>query len=70
MTAPIPQHVALPLVEVERQLRAPRPPEELVDALQDRIHPTSGRLLAMKPVFLPCPHGWHPKDCGLCGGQR
>jgi hypothetical protein len=26
-------------------LRAPLPPEQLVDALQDRIHPTSGRLL-------------------------
>src|SRR5690606_28590116 len=25
--------------------RAPRPPEELVGALQDRVHPASGRLL-------------------------
>jgi len=30
--------------------RAPPPPETLVDALHDRIHPTSGRLLASKPV--------------------
>lgn len=30
--------------------RAPRPPEELVGALQDRVHPTSGRLLAAKAV--------------------
>lgn len=30
--------------------RAPRPPEELVGALQDRIHPTSGRLLDAKPI--------------------
>ena len=30
--------------------RAPRPPEELVGALQNRIHPTSGRLLAAKAV--------------------
>lgn len=33
-----------------RAARAPRPPEELVGALQDRIHPTSGRLLAAKPI--------------------
>lgn len=33
-----------------RAPRAPRPPEELVGALQDRIHPTSGRLLAAKPI--------------------
>ncbi len=30
--------------------RAPRPPEELVGALQDRIHPSSGRLLGTKPL--------------------
>lgn len=30
--------------------RAPRPPEELVGALQDRIHPASGHLLAAKPI--------------------
>lgn len=30
--------------------RAPLPPEVLADALQDRIHPTSGRLLGAKPV--------------------
>jgi DNA-binding transcriptional regulator YiaG len=38
-----------PSAEV-RAARAPRPPEELVGALQDRIHPTSGRLRAAKPV--------------------
>ena len=36
-----------------RAARAPRPPEELVDALHDRIHPTSGRLLASKSVSIP-----------------
>lgn len=36
-----------------RAARAPRPPEELVDALQDRLHPTSGRLLAAKAVRIP-----------------
>ncbi|HQY65455.1 MAG TPA: hypothetical protein PK141_28880 [Polyangiaceae bacterium] len=30
--------------------RAPRPPAELVSALHDRIHPTSGRLLGAKPI--------------------
>jgi transcriptional regulator with XRE-family HTH domain len=30
--------------------RAPQPPEELVGALQDRVHPASGRLLATKAV--------------------
>lgn len=34
----------------ERERRAPRPPEELIGALQDRIHPASGRLLAAKSV--------------------
>lgn len=33
--------------------RAPRPPEELVGALQDRIHPASGRLLATKAAGIP-----------------
>jgi DNA-binding transcriptional regulator YiaG len=33
-----------------RAVRAPRPPEELAGALQDRIHPTSGRLLAARPI--------------------
>jgi len=33
--------------------RAPRPPEELVGALQDRVHATSGRLLAAKAVRVP-----------------
>lgn len=30
--------------------RAPLRPEELVEALHDRVHPTSGRLLAAKPI--------------------
>jgi DNA-binding transcriptional regulator YiaG len=38
------------LSEEARAARTPRPPEELVGALQDRIHPTSGRLLAAKPI--------------------
>ena len=41
------------LSEEARRARAPRPPEELVGALQDRIHPTSGRLLAAKAVRIP-----------------
>jgi DNA-binding transcriptional regulator YiaG len=36
-----------------RAARAPRPPEELVGALQDRIHPTSGRLRAAKAIAIP-----------------
>ncbi len=38
------------LTEAARAARIPRRPEELVDALQDRIHPSSGRLRAAKPV--------------------
>jgi DNA-binding transcriptional regulator YiaG len=30
--------------------RAPRPPDELLGALQDRVHPASGRLLGSKPM--------------------
>jgi len=41
------------LSDEARAARAPRPPEELVAALQDRIHPTSGRLLAAKAVRNP-----------------
>jgi DNA-binding transcriptional regulator YiaG len=41
------------LSQEARAARAPRPPEELVGALQDRIHPTSGRLLAAKPIATP-----------------
>jgi hypothetical protein len=41
------------LSENVRARRAPRPPEELVGALQDRIHPTSGRLLAAKSMRIP-----------------
>lgn len=33
--------------------RAPRPPEEMVGALQDRIHPASGRLRFSKPIKTP-----------------
>ena len=38
------------LSDAARAARAPRPPEELVGALQDRIHPTSGHLLCAKPI--------------------
>lgn len=45
-------HRASPAKTAEGALaaRAPRRPEELVGALQDRIHPSSGRLLATKSV--------------------
>jgi hypothetical protein len=36
-----------------RAARAPRPPGELIGALQDRIHPTSGRLRAAKAIVVP-----------------
>lgn len=36
-----------------RAARAPRPPAELVGALQDRVHPTSGRLLGAKVIAIP-----------------
>lgn len=39
-------------VEVAER-RAPRPPAELAEALQDRVAPTSGRLLATKSVRVP-----------------
>ena len=29
----------------------PLPPEVLADAMQDRIHPTSGRLLSSSPIL-------------------
>lgn len=38
------------LSDEARAARAPRPPEELVGALQNRIHPASGRLLAARPI--------------------
>jgi DNA-binding transcriptional regulator YiaG len=38
------------LSEQSRAARVPRPPEELVGALQDRIHPASGRLRAAKAI--------------------
>lgn len=45
------RQVSLPKLSAEaRAARAPRPPAELVGALQDRVHPTSGRLLAAKPI--------------------
>lgn len=46
VTAPTPTAEA-------REARAPRPPEELVGALQDRVHAASGRLLAAKAVRIP-----------------
>jgi DNA-binding transcriptional regulator YiaG len=49
-----PRRVSPPrLSEEARASRAPRPPEELVDAVHDRIHPASGRLRAAKAVSLP-----------------
>lgn len=39
-----------PLSDEAKAARAPRPPEELVGALHDRTHPTSGRLLDAKPI--------------------
>lgn len=36
--------------ETRTQEKAPLPPEVLANALQDRIHPSSGRLLSAKPV--------------------
>lgn len=45
---------AMPRPSAEtRAARAPRPPGELVGALQDRLNPASGRLLAAKPVRPP-----------------
>jgi DNA-binding transcriptional regulator YiaG len=41
------------LSDEARAARVPRPPEDLADALQDRVHPTSGRLLAAKPIATP-----------------
>lgn len=48
------RRVALPKLSKEvHAARAPRPPEELVGALQDRIHPASGRLLGAKVIAIP-----------------
>lgn len=45
------RRASLPKLSQEaRAARTPRPPEELVDALQDGIHPTSGRLLTARPI--------------------
>ncbi len=54
-----------------RAARAPRPPEELVDALQDRIHPTSGRLIDAKPIVTqPASETAKCEDkCPTCGGS-
>jgi transcriptional regulator with XRE-family HTH domain len=39
-----------PLSHEAREARKPRPPEELVGALQDRVHVEEGRLLAATPI--------------------
>jgi DNA-binding transcriptional regulator YiaG len=41
------------LSDEARAARVPLPPAELVDALHDRIHPVSGRLLAAKAISIP-----------------
>lgn len=41
------------LAQEARAARVPSPPEDLVGALQDRVHPASGRLLAAKPIATP-----------------
>jgi len=48
--APVP---SIKLSREARAERAPRPPEELVDAAYDRIHSTSGRLFAAKAIKIP-----------------
>ena len=35
-----------------RAARTPRPPEEIVSSLEDRIHPTSGKLLRATPIVI------------------
>ncbi len=39
-----------PLSREAREARKPLPPEQLVDALQDRVHIEPGRLLSAKPI--------------------
>jgi len=39
-----------PLSSEAQKARAPRPPEELVGALQDSIHVERGRLLFSRPI--------------------
>jgi len=39
--------------ELERADRSPRPPDELIGALHDRIHPISGRLIHSSPIAPP-----------------
>jgi DNA-binding transcriptional regulator YiaG len=41
-----------PLSREAHRTRAPRAPSELVDALHDRVHPASGRLLATRPIHV------------------
>lgn len=54
MLGPAMERARSPKISDEaRAARAPRPPEELVGAFQDRIHPTSGRLLKAKPLRVP-----------------
>lgn len=40
-----------PLSHEAREARKPLPPEQLVDALQDRVHIEPGRLLFAKPIL-------------------
>lgn len=48
------RRVSPPKLSKEAQAaRSPRPPDELVGALQNRTHPTSGRLLAAVPITIP-----------------
>jgi hypothetical protein len=42
-----------PLSAEAQKAREPRPPEELVDALQDSIHMERGRILASEPIRKP-----------------
>ena len=41
-----------PLSDEARAARAPLPPADLVDALQDNIHVERGRLLSSTPILL------------------
>lgn len=42
-----------PLSEAARRARAPRPPDEIVGALQDRVHVEKGRRLFSKSISRP-----------------
>jgi hypothetical protein len=39
-----------PLSDAAKKARAPRPPEELVAARQDRVHVEKGKLIAAVPL--------------------